>query len=105
MARTQKAKPVWTEVIEPMIIEVDDKTDIRISMVENEKGDSVVGIRRWALYLKKDEREQGLTIEDIAETEGLRPTTDGVTMKLKFFTEFADNIQALRDYMEENELI
>ncbi len=93
----------WIELVGGEKVFTGENSQIRTAIIE--RSDKQVGgvltIRKRARYVKKEEKEMGVTL---AET-GFRPTRDGLALPLSSLTELIQELQKLEVWAKEKDLI
>ena len=86
----------WEKQAEGKEIFTGENSQIRTMIIERDDREisGVLTIRKWARYVKKDERELGLTLDE-AE---FRPTKDGLSLPLSSVTELIEELQKLEKW-------
>ena len=99
----EKESYEWIEFVGGEKVFTGENSQIRTAIIE--RSDKQVGgvltIRKWARYVKKEEKEMGVTL---AET-GFRPTRDGLALPLSSLTELIQELQKLEVWAKEKDLI
>lgn len=89
----QKAE--WRNVFEGREISTGDNSEVRTALVEttdlNVTG--VVTIRKWAKYTTTDDKERGLSKDDVP----FRPTRDGLSFPASVIPEIIQDLQKIHD--------
>ena len=89
----EKESYEWIELVGGERVFTDENSQIRTAIIErsDKQVSGVLTIRKWARYVKKEEKEMGVTL---AET-GFRPTRDGLSLPLSSLTELIQELQKL----------
>lgn len=89
----EKESYEWIELVGGERVFTDENSQIRTAIIErsDKQVSGVLTIRKWARYVKKEEKEMGVTL---AET-GFRPTRDGLALPLSSLTELIQELQKL----------
>ena len=99
----EKESYEWIELVGGERVFTDENSQIRTAIIErsDKQVSGVLTIRKWARYVKKEEKEMGVTL---AET-GFRPTRDGLALPLSSLTELIQELQKLEVWAKEEDLI
>lgn len=99
----EKESYEWIELVGGEKVFTGENSQIRTTIIERSDKElgRVLSIRKWARYVKREEKEMGVTL---AET-GFRPTRDGLALPLSSLTELIQELQKLEVWAKEKDLI
>ena len=100
-----KRKPAtWEEIVNPLILdEIGEKRQVRLGVtkISDNSLEPLVNIRIWEKYVTKEEKAEGISIDDV----DFRPTTKGLTIPVSQFKAFCNTVSELQEILEEEGLL
>lgn len=93
----------WNNMYEGKEVKTGDNSEVRTSVIERSDGEisGIVTIRKWAKYIKKDERMHGLLLDDME----FRPTKDGLSIPISALPALIKELEEMKDWAEKERLI
>lgn len=89
----KKEKPVWMDVMNPVIIDRTESSQIRLSVIQMKGADEIhIALREFAKYIRADEKGMNYRVEDMP----FRATANGLTFKVEKLEEVIEVLQSFR---------
>ena len=93
----RKEKPVWYDVLDPIVLERTESSQIRLSVIKMRGENEVhIALREFAKYIKADEKGMGYRVEDMP----FRATANGLTFNVKKLDEVMEALQVFRNHFK-----
>ena len=86
----------WKKQVEGEPVFTGDNSQIKTMIIEREDNHvkGIVAIRKWARYVKREERELGVTLDDV----DFRPTKDGFSLPISTLPMLLKELQKIEKW-------
>ena len=93
----KKEKPVWSDVVEPIVLDRTESSQIRLSAIQMKGENEVhIALREFAKYIRVDEKGMNYRVEDMP----FRATANGLTFNVKKLDEVMEALQVFRNHFK-----
>ena len=92
----EKESYEWIELVGGEKVFTGENSQIRTAIIErsDKQVGGVLSIRKWARFVKREEKEMGVTLEE----SGFRPTRDGLALPLESVPMLVKELQRLEEW-------